>query len=231
MRKLSILADESGDFGIRAHHSPYYLLTLILHDQRKDLSEHISHLDQTMIDSGFSPHAIHTGPLIRREGYYYPYSKEDRKSIFRKINYFARVCEFSYVTFVFDKKKSGHGPELSLCMSRALKGFIEANLGFFFSYDSVAIYYDNGQRQITNLLASVFGTSLSQGLEFRPASPADYKLLQVADHICTLELLDLKRKDKTISKSESLFFNKNQRELKTILRAIRKKRFDGDASK
>ena len=112
-----------------------------------------------------------------------------------------------------------------MAMARELKTFIEENQGFFFSYDRIAVYYDRGQHQITNLLASVFGTTLSGGLEFKSASPVDYKLLQVADHICTLELLDMKRRNKALSRSEKQFFDRDSKELVNIVKAIRKKQF------
>ena len=38
MRSLSIFVDESGDFGKTDNKNPYYLLTLVLHDQSKPLS-------------------------------------------------------------------------------------------------------------------------------------------------------------------------------------------------
>jgi hypothetical protein len=166
------------------------------------------------------------GPLIRREGYYYHFSKVDRKTIFKKLFYFARKCDFSYKMFFFVKKEDGFGPELSMKMSRALRAFIVENLDLFYSYDRIVIYYDNGQHQITNLLASVFGTIISGGLEFALAAPTNYKLLQVADMICSLELIDLKRKGKTISKSERLFFDKDSREFINLLKTMRKKQFE-----
>ena len=35
MRSLSIFVDESGDFGKTDNKNPYYLLTLVLHDQSR----------------------------------------------------------------------------------------------------------------------------------------------------------------------------------------------------
>ena len=44
-RVLSIFIDESGDFGSFRQHSPYYLVTMILHDQNINISENIKALD------------------------------------------------------------------------------------------------------------------------------------------------------------------------------------------
>ena len=41
-KKLSIFIDESGDFGEYSPHSPYYLVTMVLHDQSINISEKIN---------------------------------------------------------------------------------------------------------------------------------------------------------------------------------------------
>lgn len=37
MKELSIFVDESGDFGEYSTHSPFYVISLVLHDQVADL--------------------------------------------------------------------------------------------------------------------------------------------------------------------------------------------------
>ncbi len=49
MRDLSIFVDESGDFGAYESHCPKYLVTLVFHDQDKDISEHIKLLRERLI--------------------------------------------------------------------------------------------------------------------------------------------------------------------------------------
>ena len=68
---LSIFIDESGDFGEYSSHSAYYMVAMVLHDQNVDISEDIGILDRHIQEIGFPPHAIHIGPIIRRESYYY----------------------------------------------------------------------------------------------------------------------------------------------------------------
>ena len=38
---LSVFIDESGDFGPYENHAPYYLVSMILHNQNIDISENI----------------------------------------------------------------------------------------------------------------------------------------------------------------------------------------------
>ena len=61
---LSIFVDESGDFGPYQSHCPFYLVSMVLHDQQIDLSHLIKEHDRRMADY-YEPHAILTGPLIR----------------------------------------------------------------------------------------------------------------------------------------------------------------------
>jgi len=39
MKELSVFVDESGDFGPSEYHSPYYIVTLVFHDQSADIGK------------------------------------------------------------------------------------------------------------------------------------------------------------------------------------------------
>lgn len=70
MRSLSIFVDESGDFGKTDNKNPYYLLTLVLHDQSKPLSlSKLEWLDNRLkgLFSEGSNTYVHAGPIIRKE--------------------------------------------------------------------------------------------------------------------------------------------------------------------
>ena len=67
---LSVFIDESGDFGPYDSHAPYYLVSMVLHNQSISLSENIANFDRHLTNLGYPNHAIHTGPLIRRESIY-----------------------------------------------------------------------------------------------------------------------------------------------------------------
>lgn len=46
MKELSIFVDESGDFGEYKQHAPYYIITMVFHDQSNDISSNITMLFQ-----------------------------------------------------------------------------------------------------------------------------------------------------------------------------------------
>ena len=93
---------------------------------------------------------------------------------------------------------------------------------FFCSFDSVKVYYDNGQVEVTRILSSVFN-ALLENVEFRRVLPADYRLFQVADLICTLKLAELKLKNHLLSKSELYFFGDERTLKKNYLKPLAKK--------
>jgi len=83
---------------------------------------------------------------------------------------------------------------------------------------------DNGQVELNKLLASVFTVLLPQA-EFRKVIPADYRLFQVADLFCTLELVCQKDAHHLLSKSEEAFFGSMRDMRKNYLKPMEKKRY------
>jgi hypothetical protein len=67
MKELSIFIDESGDFGEYHPRSPYYIVTLVFHEQSIDISENIRKFREDITRSGMPEYIVHAGPLIRRE--------------------------------------------------------------------------------------------------------------------------------------------------------------------
>ena len=65
---------------------------------------------------------------------------------------------------------------------------------------------------------------LFKAVEFRKAEPQKYRLLQVADFVCSLELLKIKNSEKRLSKSEEKFFYKPQKLKKPFLKSLEAKR-------
>ena len=67
MKELSVFVDESGDFGEYEKHAPYYIITMVLHDQSVDISEQIWKLNEILKNMGYgNEQAIHTEPLISK---------------------------------------------------------------------------------------------------------------------------------------------------------------------
>ena len=107
-------------------------------------------------------------------------------------------------------------------ISKSLLDIIRYNECFWNSFDKVIIYYDNGQIELTKILTSVFNY-LYTYVEFRKVKPIDYKLFQIADLICTLELLEEKALNNAFSHSEKDFFQSIREFKKNYLKQIKEK--------
>lgn len=97
MKELSIFVDESGDFGEFEKHAPYYIVTLVFHDQTVDISDNLNKLKNSLEQMGYGDEqAIHTEPLIRREKPYQYFQPNERRAIFSKLYYFTLNCDIKY---------------------------------------------------------------------------------------------------------------------------------------
>jgi len=194
LKELSIFIDESGDFGEYDYHSPYYIITMVFHRQDVDIQSAINKLNIELGYLGLNNLCIHTGPIIRREEIYF---------------YIEKRHMFDIVT------ATGK-------LSKLISQFICEHYEELLSFNNVKIYYDNGQVEVSKILSSVFNALLPNSI-FRKVMPTDYKLLQVADLFCSMELVKLKLEHNLLSKSEKLFFG-NLRDLKkNYLKPISKK--------
>ena len=213
-RILSVFIDESGDFGAYDVHTPYYIVAMVLHDQDVDIKEIIRQLDKRMTESGFDIHAIHTGPLIRREAVYSNEIMENRKKLFNILFHFSRQLDFKYICPLIKKSECPDVITMTGKLSKAIKNELIQHQEYWNGFDKVIVYYDNGQIELTKILSSVFNV-LYADVEFRKVQPVDYKLFQVADMVCTLELLRLK--------AETEFFNSTRDFRKNYLKSLAKK--------
>ena len=225
MSVLSIFIDESGDFGQYDYRAPYYIISMVFHNQKMDLSEAIRKLEYELSNLGLDNHCIHAGPIIRAEEEYRYISIEDRRKVFKRITGFTRNLSIKCESFYIEKKHIKDGIEASGKLSKIIAKFVREHYEFFLSFDSVKVYYDNGQVEVNKILAAVFSTLLDN-VEFRKVIPSDYRLFQVADLVCTLKLVELKLDNHTLSRSEIKFFENDIILRKNYLKPISIKKFD-----
>ena len=224
IKELSIFIDESGDFGEYESHSPYYIIGLVMHEQHRDISEQISYLNHSLGELNFRDDFVHIGPLIRREANYKGLEPQERMRILYRMMVFVRQIPFFYKTIAVDKKHVKDDVELYTRLARQLADFIKQNLSYFQAFDKVKIYYDRGQAEIMTIIISVC-MALINNAEFHKATQKDYKLLQVADLVCTAELTRLKLEAHTLSKSERRVLGSNRDIQKQLLKPLKKKEF------
>ena len=185
---------------------------MVFHDQSVDISGPIIKLEQDLANRGFPDHCVHTGPIIRRENEYAFESVQTRRRILNSMVTFIKHCNIRYHCFHIEKKHIEDSVQASARLSLLISRFIREHYQEFLSYEKTKIYYDNGQIEISKILASVF-TVLLPEVEIRRVVPSDYRLFQAADMFCSMELIRLKAAESAISASEMEFFG-NIRDLK-----------------
>lgn len=224
MSELSIFIDESGDFGVYDYKSPYYIVSMVFHDQSIDITEDIDKLEKQLSMIGYPNHCIHVGPIVRMEGKYKEIDYLERRRILNKMVSFTKQLNISYKNFHVEKKHIVDDVETSSKLSKQISAFIREKYQDFLKYDVVKIYYDNGQHELTKILVSVF-TALLPEVQFKRILPEEYRLFQVADMFCTFELLRLKRETHTLSKGEQIFFGTSEDLKRNYLKPISKKEY------
>jgi len=222
--ELSLFVDESGDFGTE---SDYYVVTLVLHEQDRDITAMVIRLAAELAACGLdAEHAIHTGQAIRGEDVYRGMPIEVRKREFTRLFAFARRVPATHEAFSFRKREFSDRLHLKGAISRALSLFLRDNAAYFLSFERVIVYYDNGQAEITDVLNTLFNAFFFE-VDFRKVMPVQYRLFQVADLFCTLELLRVKAADGNLTRSDLRFFTNRRALLRDYLSKLEAKRFRG----
>ena len=183
--------------------------------------------DETICDpacgtSGFLVASAEYLKNIRKEEIYTNMTIEERRRIFNKMVAFFRKINIRYKCFYIEKKHISDVVEATGKLSKLISGFIREHYQEFLSFDDVKIYYDNGQVEVSKILSSVFNALLPNPI-FRKVMPTDYKFFQVADLLCSMELIKLKIENNMFSKSEKNFFGSMRDLKKNYLKPISKK--------
>lgn len=222
MKELSVFIDESGDFGEYSYHVPFYIVAMVFHNQNVDINEDVNAFERELSYLGYPNHCIHTGPIIRmEEDYKYMFASE-RRRLLNKLTAFIRKLNITYHCFHIEKKQVEDVVEATGKLSKEIAAYIRENYQSFLEYDVIKVYYDNGQVELSKALSFVLN-ALLPNVEFRKVIPSEYRLFQVADAICTFELLRLKCNNKILSKSELKFFGSEKVLKKDYLKHLQSK--------
>lgn len=223
-KEISVFVDESGSFDPDESSSRFYLICFVMHDQSADIVPYVANLESELESRSLgASHCVHVGPLIRREGQYANMRREERQAIFRKMMAFIRKSDICYKCFRMDKHFDDGDSAVHDKLLREVTRFLLDNASWFSSYDTLKVYYDNGQEQVKFLLKEAFAIFSSITLFVPNVQPEAYRLFQAADFICSVELVAAKIAEIGMSASESRFFGDRREFLRNILKPIRRK--------
>ena len=226
MKTLSVMIDEAGNFDMRSSANPIYCLTLVFHNQNDSIDDQIKYLEAGLTALGQdSRKAIHTSPLIRREPPYQNMGREELSKLMALVTIFVKKLPIKYKAFIFDKRESDSYNAFLGKMNSEVRMFIHSNLSFFQSFDNIVIYYDRGQKEISDLLKATFEEIFKPNVKMKLAFQYEYKLLQVADYICTMEYSKEKWDTGRATNSEITFFGSRRLFIKRYYAGLRKLKF------
>lgn len=190
MSELSIFVDESGD---KSNHAQYFILTLVLHDQSVSIASNISIYEQTLTDADIPNIPFHSEPLLNGHGDYAILTLERRKKILTAFSSLVRFLPIRYKAFVYKRAHFDSINKLAARMKHDISSMFFDNLEFFQSFEHVKIYYDNGQNIVKSALYDSVEFALSkQAVVRKRTTMTEYRLAQVADYLCTIELAAVK---------------------------------------
>lgn len=208
-KTFSMFVDESGRFLHPDSASRFYIVGMVFHDQGNDISQAVADFDRSIGGLGLDPDAFvfHAGPLIRREKGYEFLSRHHRGRIYSRMMAFARRIDFKWHCLCVDKKFIDSSLQIVSKLQSQLDEFIDSHKSMLDGIDRLKVYYDCGQSPITKILHKSF-TELGEKVEFASGvQPRRYRLFQLADLICTLNLVAAKIKaGEPLTDSEYRFF-------------------------
>jgi len=226
-RLLSVFVDESGNFGDPNDPARMCIVTLVLHDQSFDISRYVGELNRANYDLGLDSETFqfHTAPLIRQDDEYAAMSRRMRGRILDRMLTFVRNVDFRYCCFSADTDFVNTSDQVFAKLKRQMVDFIRLHKDAFESTGSVKVYYDAGQKSVSRLLEETLGATLSCPVVFaQGARQEHYKLLQVADLICTVHLIDQRlSQGGSLNLAESRFFGGPRDFKRNILKKIKAK--------
>ena len=222
MKRLNIFVDETGEFGFGKGASELYGVSFTFHEQNDDIMPELNKLNDRLERIGYT-NMIHMADLIMKRGDYSRFPIDKRKSIFNSIYQFSRRISVKYKTIIIDKKYTDNARILRQKLSIEINNMVKEHEKYFNKFDSIVIYYDNGQEVLGTILDAIF--SRYKGFEHRiEFDHKEKRLFQVSDMLTYIDKYDYKYKNKmSFTKSEKYFFNLN--EIRKILKELNKKRF------
>lgn len=223
MRELSVFVDESGNYGGQS--AKYYLVTLVFHNQSASVAEIIERYEQALRLRGLPDIPLHMNPLMHGNESYGAMDIHLRNRLLASFATFANKCPITYITFSYQRNKFKSDATMFTGMRRDLILFLFDRLQSFQSYDAVKIYYDDGQNEVTAVLHAAFEYVLGkQAVIYKKCNPKYFRLQQIADYICEIELAYIKFGNSEQSNTGQIFFGNYRDFKKNHLRKIRAKR-------
>lgn len=186
MKELSLFIDESGDSSTQTR---YFLLTVVIHNQSEEITDKIISYEKSLVLADLPNIPFHSEPLLNGHEVYEDLEIKTRKKLLYSFNVLVQRLPIQYKTLVYKHSEYGNAQTLANILRRDLAELFTGYLSFLQSFEQVKIYYDNGQDVVKRAVyESVESTLSKQAIIKKRTTMTEYRLAQVADYLCTIEL-------------------------------------------
>lgn len=206
-KTLHIFIDESGNFEFdKEGGSRFYVISFVLSEsdsfskEKKELLNALYKIDKN-ID------LIHTSPLIRQKGIYMNISLEKRIKALETFLSFAEKIKIKTFVCASDKNNCKNLNILQKDLKRKIKASLQKFSNFLCNYAKITIHYDNGQKELTDIIKSAFSNSTNTVTFNFDDTMKNQILIQISDVIATLYVINEKFKYSKTTYKEREFFN------------------------
>lgn len=222
--RLNLHIDETGNQNLS---EGFYLVAVVLHEHLADITNPIRAYEDRLAVAELENVPFHGKDLLHGNAGYREVSVGDRKRLLTQFARLVRFLPFSYFTLKYDTSETHNKMELEARMRRDLASFVYDHLSYFQSFDSISVYYDNGQGAVSVALRDALDFVLARNVaDFRDANHEARRLLQVADYICTIERTAIAYDAGIQSNTQERFFGNRRAFMQSFMKQLVRKRLD-----
>ena len=218
---LKIFIDESGEFGFEQGSSELYVVSMVFYDTSINIDNFLHDFEDRLKSIGYT-NMIHMGDLVRHKGDYKNLDIITRKKIYRSLHHFTRKLPIKICSVIINKKYTNNDKILKQQITMELNKLITKHHKYLNKFKNILVYYDNGQKLLSNIIDNVFSTlnNYEHIVEF---DKIQERLFRIADMLTFIDKFNYKFKRKIpFSKNETVFFEIS--EIRKMLNDLESKR-------
>ena len=220
--RLNLHIDETGNQTLS---EGLYIIAVVLHRHTDDIVAPIDAYEERLALAGLDDVPFHGKDLLHGNEAYATMSVAERKRLLTQFARLVRSLPFEYFTLRYDDRETHSRTELEARIRRDLASLVFDYLDYFQSFDSIAVYYDDGQQAVSVALHDALEYVLASNVaDYRDADHSARRLLQVADYICTVERAALAYGHGTPTNTQTRFFGRRRQFTQNFMKQLAKKR-------
>lgn len=221
--RLNLHIDETGSQDLS---EGLYLIAIVLHDHDNDISAPIREYEKRLSIADLDDVPFHGKDLFHGNEGYHAMSVGDRKRLLTQFARLVRILPIEYFVLRYSVMDIHSREELEARIRRDLASLVYDHLAFFQRFDSISVYYDNGQGAVSAALRGALNFVLARNVtDYRDADHSARRLLQVADYICTVERASIAYDVGGQTETQERFFGNRRSFTQSFMKQLVRKRF------